>query len=148
MNLIVRDLTAQDETRWRALWDGYLAFYEQPDLDSKVTDNTWSMLTGGRDDVFGLVAESGDQVVGIVNCVVHANTWTVNPVCYLEDLFVDPLMRGQGVGKALIEGVVERAKAENWNRVYWRTAGGNATAQALYDKLVKRTSWVTYEMEI
>lgn len=148
MSLIVRDLTAQDEARWRALWDGYLSFYEQPDLDSKVTDNTWSMLTGGRDDVFGLVAESGDQVVGIVNCVVHANTWTDKPVCYLEDLFVDPLMRGQGAGKALIEGVAERAKAENWHRVYWRTADGNATAQALYDKLAKRTSWVTYEMEI
>lgn len=145
MSLIVRDLAAQDEARWRTLWDGYLTFYEAS-VAPDVTDTTWARLLDGASPMFGLVAELDGQVVGIVNCVLHANTWTSKSVCYLQDLYTAPKARGQGAGRALIEAVSERAKAEDWHRVYWRTASDNTTAQALYDKLAKRTGWVTYEV--
>lgn len=145
MPLIVRDLSAQDEARWRTLWDGYLTFYEAS-IAPDVTDTTWARLQDGASPLFGLVAELDGEVVGIVNCVLHANTWTSKPVCYLEDLYTAPEARGQGAGRALIEAVTERAKAEDWHRVYWRTAADNTTAQALYDRLAKRTGWVTYEV--
>ena len=145
MTLIVRDLSAQDEAQWRALWDGYLTFYEAS-VAPDVTDTTWARLLDGASPLFGLVAELDGEVVGIVNCVLHANTWTSKPVCYLEDLYTAPEARGQGAGRALIDAVTERAKAEDWHRVYWRTAADNTTAQALYDKLAKRTAWVTYEV--
>lgn len=145
MRLNVRDLTAQDEARWRALWADYIEFY-QASVSADVTDATWARLLDPQGPMFGLVAEVNGEVVSIVNCVLHANTWTTKPVCYLEDLFTAPQARGQGAGRALIEAVATRAKAENWHRVYWRTASDNATAQVLYDKLAKRTAWVTYEI--
>ena len=144
MSVIVRDLGPQDETRWAELWAGYLEFYESSVSDD-VTAATWARLIGPDSSVFGLVAEVEGNVQGIVNCVLHANTWTDKPVCYLQDLFTAPEARGQGAGKALIEAVTTRARLESWHRVYWRTASDNVTAQALYDKVAKRTGWVTYE---
>ena len=41
----------------------------------------------------------------MANCVVHASTWSRQPKCYLEDLFVDPAARGLDVGRALLEAV-------------------------------------------
>jgi len=140
----VRTLRASDENRWRELWQGYLTFYECPDLDPRVTDNTWSMLIGERPDVFGYVAEDDSgQVVGFVHGVEHANTWVDKPICYLEDLFVDPAVRGQGAGRALIDAVVDHAKANDWGQVYWRTATGNP-ARKLYDQVADKIDFVTY----
>jgi len=143
MSVRVRTLHANDESRWRELWDGYLTFYECPGLDPKVTDNTWAMLTGERPDVFGFVAERGGEVVGFVHGVVHANTWTDKPVCYLEDLFVEPTMRGQGAGRALIDAVIRQAKENDWGSVYWRTATDNP-ARKLYDQVADKIDFVTY----
>lgn len=148
MPVAVRPLDSEDEPRWRELWAGYLDFYKCPNLPAKITDHTWSMLTDGpqsgpRPDVFGLVAELEGRVVGIVNCVLHANTWVDRPICYLEDLFVDPAVRGQGAGKALIEGVYARAQREGWGQVYWRTAETNP-ARKLYDQVAGKIDFVTY----
>ena len=143
MPVTIRPLEIRDEARWRELWAGYLAFYKCPDLPAAITDHTWSMLMGSRPDVFGLVAEDDGRVIGIANCVIHANTWTDKFICYLEDLFVDPVARGQGAGRALIEGVYARAKQEGWGQVYWRTANANP-ARKLYDQVANEIGFVTY----
>jgi GNAT superfamily N-acetyltransferase len=69
-------------------------------------------------------------------------------VCYLEDLFVDPVARRSGVGRALIEALAAEGRQAGWRRIYWRTAADNATAQALYDRLARRSGWVTYELDL
>lgn len=143
MTVTVRPLDVKDEARWRELWAGYLEFYKIPDLDPKTTDNTWAMLCGAREDVFGLVAEVDGDVVGLVHGVVHANTWVTTPICYLEDLFVDPGARGQGAGRALVEALVARAQANGMAQVYWRTADDNP-ARKLYDQLATKIDFVTY----
>ncbi len=145
MAVSIREIKEQDKPRWLELWFGYCTFYEAK-VHREVTEETWRrVLNSDRDDMFSLVAELDGEVVGFVNCVVHANTWSTKPVCYLEDLFVDPAVRGQGAGRALIEGVFAKAKADDLLRVYWRTHDDNATAQALYDKIADKTKWVTYE---
>ncbi|MBC8339994.1 MAG: GNAT family N-acetyltransferase [Rhodospirillales bacterium] len=147
MPIIIRDLTAADEPRWRELWQGYLTFYET-DVSPAVTDATWNRLLASN-EMFCLVAEGENGTIqGIVNCVLHLNTWTEKPVCYLEDLFVDPAARNNGAGRALIEAVRERGQADNWHRIYWRTHKNNATARALYDTLADGTDWFTYEISL
>lgn len=144
MTVTIRNLRESDEARWRELWLGYLDWYQHPNLPPKVTSNTWAMLTGERPDVFGLVAESADgEVVGFTHGVVHANTWIDEPICYLEDLFVDPNARRNGAGNALIEAMIARADKQNWGQVYWRTGDDNP-ARALYDQVAKKIDFVTY----
>ena len=47
------------------------------------------------DGLFGLLAlDDLGQGIGMANCVVHASTWSRQPKCYLEDLFVGPRRPG------------------------------------------------------
>ena len=148
MSITIRDLRPDDEDAWRQLWQGYLTFYESK-VPANVTDETWRrLLAPGEATMFGLVAAEGHTVIGFVNCVLHLNTWTDKPVCYLEDLFVNPATRNQGAGRALTEAVHERGRADGWHRIYWRTRDNNATARLLYEKVTDGTDWVTYEVSL
>ena len=62
----------------------------------------------------------------------------------MQDLFTDDALRGKGVGRALINGVYERAQAAGSPRVYWLTHNTNSTAMMLYDKLADNSGFVVY----
>ena len=146
--ITVRPPSPSDFETWKQLWQGYCDFYEES-VPPVVTENTWTRLLDEESPLFGLLAEDENgNVVGFTNCVVHAGTWSKRDMCYLEDLFVDPVVRGQGAGRALIEAVRTRGQAEGWHRVYWRTRNDNTTARALYGTLATETDWVTYEISL
>jgi ribosomal protein S18 acetylase RimI-like enzyme len=48
------------------------------------------------------------------------------------------------VGRALIEAVYARADAEGWARIYWHTHETNTAAQALYDRVAKKSGFIVY----
>ena len=86
------------------------------------------------DSVFALVAESDGAVVGLVHYLYHRSTIRTEGVCYLHDLFTREDSRGQGVGRALIEGVYAAARKARIQRVYWHTQESNSAGRRLYDK--------------
>jgi GNAT superfamily N-acetyltransferase len=140
----VRDLTDADEHAWRRLWAGYCNFYEVV-LPDSTTDRTWLRLMDPNSTIKGLVIEDpSGRVVGLCNFILHENTWTVAPVCYLEDLFVDPSLRGGGVGEAMIAELTDRMRANGWARIYWNTKENNYRARGLYDKFSKADGFVRY----
>jgi len=145
----IRAATAGDKAAWLALWRGYQTFYEI-DLDNKVNDLTWSRLIDpDLPEMGALLAESADGgVVGLLNFVVHYNTGSEAPVCYLEDLFVDPQARGGGAARGLIEHLSNLGRARGWYRIYWQTARDNTQAQILYNKVAERTGWVRYDLDL
>jgi len=143
----IRALTAEDFPRWKALWDGYNAFYgrEGPTaLAPEITKTTWSRFFDAYEPVHALVAERGGEMLGLVHFIFHRSTTQLGPVCYLQDLFTAAQARGHGVGRALIEAVYERAAAGGAKRVYWQTHETNRTAMQLYDKVAQRTGFVVY----
>ena len=139
----VRSALPSDEAAWRRLWRGYCEFYEASVPDA-VTDRTWKRILDPDSAVMCMVAEVDGQVYGFANCVVHENTWETLPVCYLEDLFVQPSARGHGMGRALIEWLRNAMRAEGWSRLYWMTKQDNASARALYDRFTKADDYVRY----
>jgi len=147
MPATVRPLAEGDRAAWLPLWLGYLEFYETK-LDARITEATWARLLDPHERMFGLVAETDGKIVGLLNYVLHANTWSVSPVCYLEDLFVAPDGRGQGAGRALIAALADLGRAAKWRRIYWQTRSSNATARQLYDKIGTLTSWVRYDIDL
>ena len=74
----------------------------------------------------------------------HRSTWSPTCYAYLEDLFVDPAVRGTGAGRALIEAAAREAEARSATRLYWMTQQNNATARRLYDKVAKLAPFVQY----
>lgn len=139
----VRALHPEDRNGWEALWCGYLRFYEQV-LASEVTDTLWTRLLDPAEPMEALVAEENGVLLGLVHCVFHRGTWSVNDVCYLEDLFTAEAARDRGIGRALIEAVYARAREMGCGRVYWLTHETNKTAQALYDKLADKPGFIQY----
>jgi GNAT superfamily N-acetyltransferase len=79
-----------------------------------------------------------------LSTLYHRTTTSIAPTCYLQDLFTTEDARGKGVGRALIEGVYERARAAGASRVYWLTHDTNATAMQLYDKVAERSGFLQY----
>lgn len=142
-SVTVSPLAAQDYEAWLPLWEGYLAFY-RADLAPEVTDMTWARLLDPAEPVDGAMAWAGDQAVGLVHTVRHRSTWSVADKCYLNDLFVAPSARGQGVGRRLIAHVYAQAAEAKCGAVYWLTHETNATAMQLYDRIGQRSGFVQY----
>jgi GNAT superfamily N-acetyltransferase len=142
----IRRLAKTDRDRWQPLWDGYLAFY-RAGLSEETTDSTFERLTGGRDDMFGLlVVSEQEEGIGLAHCIVHPTTWSRRPYCYLEDLFVSPDARGTDLGRALLEEAKRVGVERGAGRLYWHTQSYNGRARSLYDQVARPTSFVVYEM--
>ena len=146
-DLIVRPVARQDFAQWLPLWDGYNAFYGRSGptaLEVEVTRMTWQRFFDAYEPMHGLVADSGGKLLGLVHYLFHRSTIAIQPSCYLQDLFTTAAARGKGVGRALIDGVYERARQAGSPRVYWQTHETNHTAMQLYDKLAERSGFVVY----
>jgi GNAT superfamily N-acetyltransferase len=94
--------------------------------------------------VHAAVAEVDGRVAGIANYLLHESTGSLRPVCYLQDLFVDPATRGSGVGRELIGWLVAEMKAHRWSRLYWSTRETNYRARALYDQFTPHSGFLRY----
>ena len=147
MDLIIRELKETDKQRWLELWTGYLEFYKS-NLSPEQTEFTWKRLIKNEQKMYGFVAENESGVIGFTHCLFRPSTWTETDYCYLEDLFVDPNIRGKGVGRALINRVIELAKEKNSKRVYWTTQEFNKTARVLYDSITSVSEFVQYRLPL
>jgi GNAT superfamily N-acetyltransferase len=144
---IIRPIRREDFAEWLPLWEGYNAFYGRAGataLDPAITAMTWSRFFDAYEPVHALVAEREGELLGLTHYLYHRSTTAIGPNCYLQDLFTTPEARGQGVGRALIEGVVERAREAGAARVYWQTHETNAAGRLLYDKVAQHLGFLVY----
>ncbi len=124
------------------LWSEYQKFYGIA-LSLKVSESAWTRLQDGR--LHGLGArDSGDALVGIVHFLFHEDSWSTEPACYLQDLYVDARARGTGCGRQLIEAVADSARAAGANPPYWLTHETNRVARHLYDRMGKNLGFIQY----
>jgi GNAT superfamily N-acetyltransferase len=145
--LTIRFVIRQDYEQWLPLWDGYNAFYGRSGataLSPDVTKMTWVRFFDAYEPVHALVAESAGTLIGLTHYLFHRSTISIEPTCYLQDLFTGQAARGKGVGRALIEGVYEQAELAGARRVYWQTHETNLTAMRLYDQVADRSGFVVY----
>ncbi len=141
----VRELTFADRSEWSRLWQGYLDFY-QTKLPDSTYDAYFARLLGDDPrDYSGLVAELDGQVVGLAHFLFHRHGWKIENVCYLQDLYADPSVRGRGVGHALIKAVYAKSDAAGAPSVYWLTQDFNTDARRLYDRVGRVTPFIRYD---
>lgn len=129
--MIIRPLEMNDFPQWLPLWNGNNQNVIKPDL----TTETWSRITNAHYPVYGLGAFENDQMLGLIHYVLHPTTGNINPVCYMQDVYVDPAQRKKGVAKAMTQQLVEIGRKEGWARLYWLAEAGNEAAQNLYKTL-------------
>jgi GNAT superfamily N-acetyltransferase len=143
MTIQFRALSPDDHAAWLRLWRGYQSFYKV-DIADAVTGGTWSRMLDRSEPVHGVLAVLDGAAVGLVHWLFHRSTWSEADICYLQDLFVAPEIRGRGVGEALIAHVYEQARAAGIAEVYWLTHETNTTAMKLYDRVATRDGFVQY----
>ena len=146
--LTIRPLQAEDRSDWARLWTGYLDNY-QTSVPQAVYDSTFARLLGDDPQEFnGLLALLDGRPVGLVHYLFHRHCWKIENVCYLQDLYADAAVRGQGIGRALIEAVYAAADANGTPAVYWLTQDFNETARRLYDRIAQVTPFIRYNRKL
>ncbi|MEZ4674182.1 MAG: GNAT family N-acetyltransferase [Caldilineaceae bacterium] len=141
----VRPFTVGDRARWEVLARGYKTFYRTP-LPDVAYEKTWQRLMQAT-DIFGFGGHLDGELVGLAHYMFHTSAWSSDH-CYLQDLFVDETVRGQGVARALIDCVAAAARKRGATRYYWLTHETNTTARTLYDKVGQYRGFIRYDYQL
>lgn len=147
MPLTIRPPVETDRPAWDRLYAGYAAFYRVAQTP-EMRDRVWNWIHDPAHTTEALVAEGASGLVGLAHFRPFARPLSATTGGFLDDLFVVPEARGTGAGAALIAGVEAAGRARGWSVIRWITAADNARAQALYDRVAKRTAWVTYDIPL
>jgi GNAT superfamily N-acetyltransferase len=95
------------------------------------------------------MAEWDGRPAGFALWFLNFSTWEGKPGIYLEDLFVRPEFRRNGIGKALLQHLAARAVEEGWTRFVWQVLDWNTPAIEFYEAHGARLmrSWITCRVE-
>ncbi|MGK3551042.1 N-acetyltransferase family protein [Klebsiella oxytoca] len=136
-----------DFAAWLPLWKSYQTFY-RVDIPDTVTQLTWKRFFHSVEPMYCAVAKREGRIVGFVHYLFHRSTWAESDYCYLEDLFVDPAVRGQHIGKRLIEYVQLQARKRRSASLYWHTHETNLRGQRLYNWVAEKSGMIEYRMRV
>lgn len=132
-----------DDLIW--LFAGYLIFYEVPQPAAPIRTFLDERLARGDSTI--LIARDGDGFAqGFVQLYPLFSSLSLRPAWLLNDLFVSPEARRQGVAEALMQAARGHAQASGACGLQLETARNNLAAQALYEKLgyVRDEVFLTY----
>src|SRR5437764_11821251 len=141
--LEIRPIRRDERADWEPLWKGYQLFYKVV-IPEETTRMTWARLHDPAEPMEALGAYMDGRLQGIAHYLFHRSCWTIGNYCYLQDLFVAPEARRQGIGRALIQAVEADARGSGASRLYWLTQESNVEARGLYDKLADRSGFIQY----
>ncbi|TNC52966.1 GNAT family N-acetyltransferase [Rubellimicrobium rubrum] len=141
----VRRPEATDRLGWDRLYAGYAGFYGVTQTPI-MRDRVWSWINDPAHETEAFVAEGDSGLVGLAHFRAFARPLSATTGGFLDDLFVSPGARGTGAAEALIHAVAEEGRQRGWSVIRWITAGDNARARKLYDRLARATPWVTYDL--
>lgn len=121
-----------------------LADYEK--LSHEVTgtsDDLAQHLFGDRPYAEAILARVENKPVGFALFFHNFSTFLMKPGIYLEDLFVLPEYRGQGIGKLLLQTLGKLAVERGCGRLEWAVLDWNEPAIAFYKRMGAqiRTEW-------
>jgi GNAT superfamily N-acetyltransferase len=126
-----------------------LAAYEKLAHEVVATEaDLASTLFGASPKAEVVIAEADGQPVGFALFFHNYSTFLGRPGIYLEDLFVRPEARGQGVGRALLAHLAALSIARDCGRLEWAVLDWNRDAIAFYGRLGARAmdDWTVYRL--
>ncbi|PIE89490.1 MAG: GNAT family N-acetyltransferase [Acidobacteria bacterium] len=149
MTFTIRQAEKEDASSILELIKG-LAIYEKAPNEVISTEEDIIRDGFGEQPFFHVfIAENEEkQPIGFALFFYTWSTWTGRPTLYLEDLFVNPAFRGQGIGLALFKRVAKTAVNEKCQRVEWAVLDWNMLARDFYHELGASHSqgWLPYRL--
>ncbi len=127
-----------------------LAIYEKLEHEAKATSNDIeTALFASNPKAFCAIAEVGGKPAGFALCFYNFSTFVGKAGIYLEDLFVRPEFRGNGIGKKFFQYLAQRALEENCGRVEFSVLDWNTPSIEFYKALGAKAmdEWTVYRLE-
>ena len=132
-----------------------LAEYERARDSVEATEaGLTEALFGQQPHAFAHVAvapgeEGSDQVVGLALWFLTFSTWVGRHGIWLEDLYVRPAWRGQGVGLGLLRALAAVGVERGYGRLEWSVLDWNEPARRFYRSVGAREldDWIINRME-
>ncbi len=148
--LTVRDASASDVPELLQMF-AELAEYEDLLHELQATEKQLGeALFGSRPAAQALIAELGDPraVVGYALYFPTFSSFLASSGVWLEDLFVRPAHRREGVGRALLAAVAARLRERGGGRLEWAALDWNEPALRFYGGLRAQTmpEWITHRL--
>ena len=134
MNTIIRKALKSDCPRLLELVRELAVFERSPEEVTVTLDHFELSGFGDKPVWWALVAETEGMVVGFALYYIRFSTWKGQRM-YLEDLLVTEKMRCRGIGKLLIEALIEEGKEKKFSGMVWQVLGWNEPAIKFYKKL-------------
>jgi GNAT superfamily N-acetyltransferase len=126
-----------------------LAEYEKLLHQVKVTEELLrESLFGAKRFVEVLIAEYNGEPAGQALFFHNFSTFIGRPGIYLEDLYVRPHLRGNGIGKALLQSLINIAKERNCGRVEWAVLDWNKPSINFYKSIGANpmNEWIIFRL--
>lgn len=148
MTTKIRPLAEQDRAIWEQMFQRYAEFYKT-NVPEGGFDAVWGWIFDPDNNFWCAVAENTDgAVIGFTQYQLMHRSLGGGMTCYLSDLYVDPDIRGNGAGRALIDYVRAFAKAEGLPNVRWLTQEFNYPARRLYDTYSPKSDFILYNVPV
>ena len=148
MNFTIKTATAEDIPL-------ILSFIKQLAEYEKLSHEVIATEESLRETLFGkksyaevILAYLDDKPVGFALFFHNYSTFLGKPGIYLEDLFVLPVVRGQGVGKKMLSYLARLAKERDCGRLEWWVLNWNESAISFYKSLDAKPmdEWMVYRL--
>ena len=149
MGLAIQRSTVADLPGLLPLLRGYSTFYRATAQDEDLLAMA-EAFCGDSPDGTQLLARTDDgRLVGFATVLWSWHTTTGTRLAVMEDLFVNDGVRGEGVGRALLEACASLARERGCDALAWETAPDNVVAQRLYDATgAERSTWLGYRLPL
>ena len=147
VTIIQADLEHLDQVT--PLFDAYRRFYRKPADEARAQAFLRERLSN-RDSLILFALDGASTALGFTQLYPSFSSVRMRPLWILNDLFVVPEARGQGVGRRLMEAARERAQAAGMVALALATEKNNTTAKALYESLgyQQDTAFDYYELAL
>jgi GNAT superfamily N-acetyltransferase len=126
-----------------------LAEYEKAAHEARMTEEQLhAALFGDAPALFGHVAEADGQVVGTALWFLNFSTWRGTHGIYLEDLFVQPQHRGNGLGSELLRTLADLCVQRGYSRLEWWVLDWNTPSIEFYEAAgaVPMDEWTVFRL--
>lgn len=148
MSAKIRPVRPQEKARWEEMFRAYGIFYKV-EVTPEAVEGVWAWINDAKEPFWCDVAENAEgQLVGMTQYQMMHRSLGGSQVVYLSDLYVDPELRGGGIGRALIEHVLAFAKAKGAPSVRWLTQDFNYKGRMLYDSFAPKSDFILYNVPV